>query len=187
MSDWRELEREILLETPYLRVQREVVATPARPEGVEWTVTRRKQAAVVAPRTPDGRYLLVKQERVPIRAAIWEFPAGQVDGGGEITPEAILEAAHRELGEETGHRCAGAMLALGSFYSSAGFTDEQGHLFLATDVVPRAEGHDHDDGEAILECRAFTVDELRGMIASGEIRDANTLSLFARLLATGHI
>jgi len=185
MSDWRELEREILLETPYLRVQREVVATPTRPEGVEWTVTRRKQAAVVAPRTLDGRYLLVKQERVPIRAAIWEFPAGQVDG--EVTPESILEAAHRELGEETGHRCAGAMLALGSFYSSAGFTDERGHLFLATDVVPRAEGHAHDDGEAILECRAFTVDELREMIARNEICDANTLSLFARLLATRNL
>jgi len=79
------------------------------------------------------------------------------------------------------------MIALGAFYSSAGFTDERGHLFLATDVVPREEGHAHDDGEAILECRAFTVDELREMIARNEICDANTLSLFARLLATGNL
>jgi hypothetical protein len=54
-------------------------------------------------------------------------------------------------------------------------------------VVPRAEGHAHDDGEAILECRAFTVDELREMIARNEICDANTMSLFARLLATGNL
>jgi ADP-ribose pyrophosphatase len=79
------------------------------------------------------------------------------------------------------------MIALGSFYSSAGFTDEQSHLFLATDVVPRDEGHAHDEAEAILECRAFPADELRAAIASGEICDANTLCLFARLAALGHI
>ena len=185
MSGWRELSREVLAETPFLRVVREHVATPSRPQGIEWTVVRRKSAAVVAPRTPDGGYILVRQERVSVRRELWEFPAGQVDG--EATPESILETAHRELGEEAGCRVEGEMIPLGAFYSSAGFTDEESHLFLATDVVPRDEGHDHDEHEAIVECRAFRVDEFRAMIASGEICDANTLCLFARLVAIGHI
>ena len=33
--------------------------------------------------TPDGRLLLIRQERIPIRAAIWEFPAGQIDDPAE--------------------------------------------------------------------------------------------------------
>lgn len=185
MSGWRELSRTALTETPYMSVVRSHVATPSRPEGIEWTVVHRKQAAVVAPRTPDGRFLLVRQERVAVRRELWEFPAGQVDGAA--TPEAILETAHRELGEEAGCRVGGALIVLGSFYSSAGFTDEQSHLFLATDVVPRDEGHAHDEAEAILECRAFTAGELRAWIASGEICDANTLCLFARLASLGHI
>jgi len=186
MSDgWRELESEVLVATPWLRVIREVVATPTRPAGVEWTVVRRKQAAVVAPRTPAGDFLLVRQERVPVREEFWEFPAGQVDD--HATPAAIAETAHRELGEEAGCRVGGELIPLGSYFSSVGFTDEQAHLFLATDVVPRDGGHSHDDGEAIVECRAFSPDELRARIASGEIRDANTLSLFARLVATGHL
>jgi len=182
---WRELEREELAATPWLRVVREVVATPTRPQGVEWTVVRRQQAAVVAPRTPSGDFLLVRQERVPVRAEFWEFPAGQVEG--EATPENIAATAHRELGEEAGSRVDGELIPLGFYFSSVGFTDEQAHLFLATDVVPRADGHSHDDGEAIVECRAFSPEELRERIATGEIRDANTLSLFARLVATGHL
>ncbi|HEY8901592.1 MAG TPA: NUDIX hydrolase [Chthoniobacterales bacterium] len=185
MSGWRELHREILAETPYLRVVRELVATPTRPNGVEWTVVRRKQAVVIAPCTPEGKFLLVRQERVPVRAEFWEFPAGQVDGA--VTPEHILEAAHRELREETGSHATGEMIPLGSYYSSVGFTDEQAHLFLATGVEPHDDGHAHDDDEAIVECRALTPAELREWIATGRICDANTLATFARLVAGGHI
>jgi ADP-ribose pyrophosphatase len=185
MSGWRELSREVLTETPFMRVVREHVATPSRPDGVTWVVVRRPQAAVVAPRTADGRYVLVRQERVSVRRELWEFPAGQVDG--EVTPENIIATAHRELGEEAGCRVTGELIPLGAFFPSAGFTDEQSYLFLATEVAPRDEGQAHDEHEAIMECRAFTLDELRAMIASGEICDANTLCLFARLVALGHI
>lgn len=184
-SGWRELSRETCVETPYLRVYRETIATPTRPDGVDWMVVRRKQAAIVAPRTPEGTFILVRQERVPIRRELWEFPGGQIDG--EVTPESIVETAHRELGEEAGCRVTGELIPLGNYYPSAGFTDEFCHLFLATDVVPRDEGHLHDEHEAIVECRAFSTAELRAMIANGEICDANTLCLFARLVAGGHI
>lgn len=185
MSGWREISRETLVDSPYLQVYREIVATPSRPEGTDWMVVRRKQAAVVAPRTPEGNFLLVRQERVPVRLEMWEFPAGQVDG--EATPAAIRETAHRELGEEAGCRVTGELIPLGSYFSSVGFTDEQAHLFLATGVVPRDEGHAHDEHEAIVECRAFPPGELREWIATGKICDANTLSLFARLAALGHL
>ncbi len=184
-TGWREIGRETFVETPYLTVARETVATPSRPAGVDWMVAHRRQAVVVAPRTPDGRYLLVHQERIPARETLWEFPAGQIEG--EVTPESITATAHRELGEETGHRIGGELISLGDFLTSAGFTDERCHLFLATDVVPRDEGHLHDDGEAILECRAVALDELREMIAAGKIHDANTLAAFARLSATGRL
>jgi ADP-ribose pyrophosphatase len=179
---WRDLAREVVCDGPHLKVFCEQVATPTRPCGVDWMVARRKQAAVVAPRTRDGNFLLVRQERVPVRRALWEFPAGQVDG--EPTGEAVRETAIRELGEETGYEIGGELISLGTFYSSAGFTDECMHLFLATDVTPRADGHKHDDDEAILECRAFPLESLRAMIASGELCDANTLSVVARLWAT---
>jgi len=182
-SDWPLLASETFCDFPWIRVARELVATPTRPAGVHWMVAHRPVAAVVAPRTPSGDYLLIRQERIPIRRETWEFPAGQVEG--KVTEQAILRAAHRELGEEAGVRCPGELLALGLFYSSVGFTDECCHLFLAPDVVHSADLVDHDEHEAIHEVRAFAPDALIAAIAEGLILDANTMAVFARLHARG--
>ena len=50
-----------------------------------------------------------------------------------------------------------------------------------------AGGAQHDATEAIVDCREFSADVVRQMIADNEIRDANTLSIWARLVATGEI
>lgn len=181
--DWHVLSSETLCDTPYLRVHREHIATPSRPEGVTWMVARRHTAAVVAPRTVDGRFILIRQERIAVRRVLWEFPAGQVDG--DVNEATIYETALRELGEEAGVSCPGALVSLGCFFSSVGFTDECCHLFLASGVVPRAEGFDHDEHEAILETREFSEEELTRLIGSGEIVDSNTLATYARLKARG--
>jgi hypothetical protein len=41
-----------------------------------------------------------------------------------------------------------------------------------------------DESESILDCRAFTISQIRRMIAENDIRDANTLSALARLWAS---
>lgn len=182
---WRTLHDETLFANDYLEVHRPTVTSPTRSEPFTWTVVHRKGAVVIAPRTAEGKYLLVRQERVPIRATIWEFPAGQIDDHAE--PEAIRATANRELREESGYELAadGELIPLGVFFSSAGFTDEHSNLVLARPVVPSPHGTKHDESESIVECRAFSAEELRAMIASGEIRDANTLAAFARLVAMG--
>lgn len=184
---WNTVADETLFENPHLSVHRPTVTSPTRNEPFRWMVVHRKGAVVVAPMTPEGSFLLVLQERVPIRATIWEFPAGQIDERSE--PDAIHATAKRELREETGYELApgGEFTSLGHFFPSAGFTDEHSHLMLARPVVPSPLGHSHDACEAINECRAFSPAQLRAMIASGEIRDANTLAAFARLVALGLI
>ena len=77
------------------------------------------------------------------------------------------------------------MIPLGLFFSSPGVMDEHTYLFVARPVVPSPNGTEHEVTEAIAECRAFTPAELRQMVASGEIRDANSLAAFARMVATG--
>lgn len=186
---WRTLGEEIAFANPYLEVSRVTVCSPTRPAPFTWTVTHRKAAVVVAPMTAAGSFILVRQERVPIRATIWEFPAGQIDDGADHDDAAIRATGLRELREEAGFELArnGTVEALGYFFPSSGFTDEQSHLLLARPVVPSPDGHSHDSSEAIVECREFTAEELRDAIASGEIRDANTLAAFARLVARGFL
>ena len=184
---WETLHRDVRHSDPWTELAVESVRSPAHPAPRAWTVVHRKAAAVVAPRTTDGAFVLVRQERIPIRGALWEFPAGQIDETGAVDDAVIRATALRELAEETGHELApgGELVPLGHFFTSPGFTDEHGFLFLATTVRPTGTGHAPDHGESIVDVRAFPAEELRRMIASGEICDANTLATFARLAARG--
>lgn len=180
---WEILRENVLLDSPHVRVVRELVRTPSRPAGREWTRVTRKAGVAVAPRLPDGSFVLIREERVPARRDFWQFPAGQVDDDSRESD--VGEAARRELREETGCEVTGRMEYLGKFFTSPGFTDEHTHQFLATEVSWDPSAAAHDDEELILECKAFPADELRAMIARNVIQDANTLSLFARLAAGG--
>ncbi|MEI8234091.1 MAG: NUDIX hydrolase [Verrucomicrobiota bacterium] len=184
---WQTLEDAEPFANPYAAVHLVKVGTPMRPEGARWTVIHRKAACVIAPITPEGNLLLIRQERIPVRSALWEFPAGQIDEAGTPNDALIRQTALRELREEAGCILApgGKLTALGFFFSSPGIMDEQNYLFAAHPVIPCPEGAAHEAAEAIAECRAFTPEELRERIASGEIRDANTLAAFARLTALG--
>ena len=179
---WKVEDRAVCYEDDHLRVVSEKVQTPDG-HARQWTTVHRKQAVVIAAMTADERLVLIRQERIPVRAVIWEMPAGQIDE--ENPGRAEIEAtALRELEEETGYRLRrnGQLLNLGTFFASPGFTDETEHLFLARPVEQTGQ---KGEGEAISDCRAFSVAELRQMIAANEIRDANTLACFARLIANG--
>ena len=172
----------------HLSVATELVKTPSHAKPRPWTIVHRKAAVVIAPITDDGRFLLIRQERVPIRATIWEMPAGQIDDNAQPNETEIRAVALRELNEETGHDLAngGELVPLGYFFSSPGFTDEHCYFFLARPVVPAAV-HAAEEGEGIIDCRSFTPEELVRMIAENEIRDSNTLSICARLAARGYL
>ncbi len=185
-TDWGVVASQTRFENDYLVVTSEEVRTPSRPQGRPWTVVHRKAAVVIAALTKDDKLLLIQQERIAIRATLWEVPAGQIDQANADDAE-IAAVARRELREETGYDLSAndRFLPLGHFFSSPGFTDEHGYFFLARGVEPIDGGRTPDESEAILDCRAFKLAEVGRMIARNEIRDANTLSLCARLLAAG--
>src|SRR6478609_1248861 len=127
---WKTISDELAFANPYLEVHSVTVTSPSRPEPFTWTVCHRKAAVVVAPQTADGKFILVRQERVPIRATIWEFPAGQIDETTEADEKTIRDTGLRELREESGYTLSdgGEVISLGHFFPSSGFTDEHSHL-----------------------------------------------------------
>ena len=185
-GNWQTVSSERHFANANLEVVTDRVQSPARPDPRAWTIVHRKPAVVIAPMTRDGKILLIRQERIPIRQTIWEMPSGQVDDHN-ADPENIKDVALRELREETGYELAsdGQLIPLGYYFSSPGFTDERGYLFLARPVQPCEESPEHDEGESILDCREFSVEEIRRMIAENDICDANTLGICAMLSAHG--
>lgn len=186
-NGWETISTQTHFADKHLEVVTDVVRTPTRQKS--WTIVHRKPAVIIAAMTHDNKFLLVQQERVPIRSAIWEMPAGQIDDIAEPSDEEIAATALRELREETGYELSGdsELVSLGYYFSSPGFTDEHGYFFLARPVAPVATNSHDDETESILDCRAFSPAELSRMIADGEIRDANTLGICARLAARGFL
>jgi ADP-ribose diphosphatase len=188
-SGWETISSERHFADPHLEVVTDQVRTPSHSQPRTWTIVHRKAAVIIAPMTRDGKIVLIRQERIPVRAAIWEMPSGQVDNVAAGDPAETLEqVALRELREESGYQLArdGKLIMLGDYFSSPGFTDERGHFFLARPVEPIAN-YVRDETESILDCRVFSVREIRRMIAENEIRDANTLGSCARLAARGFL
>jgi ADP-ribose pyrophosphatase len=115
----------------------------------------------------DGECLyLVRQPRETVGdPALLEIPAGKLDEEGEEP----LDTAKRELAEEIG-KGAREWRFLTRFYSSAGFTDEEVHVYLATDLYD--ESAESGENERI-EIVTVPLDGLDETIA--ECRDAKTL------------
>ena len=187
-GNWKTISSERQFADRNLEVVTDCVQTPGRPDPRAWTIVHRKPAVVVAPMTRDGKIVLIRQERIPIGQSIWEMPSGQIDDQN-ADQDKIKATALRELREETGYQLApdGQLVPLGYFFSSPGFTDERGYFFLARPVQSCKEAPERDEGESILDCHQFSVEEIRRMIAENEIRDANTLGICAILAARGFL
>src|ERR1043166_4852184 len=185
-SGWKTISSERHFANAHLEVVTDHVQTPARSDPRAWTIVHRKAAVVVAAITRDGKVVLIRQERIPIHEAIWEMPSGQIDNHN-ANQEEIKKVALRELREEAGFELTedGELIPIGHYFSSPGFTDERGYFFLARRVQRCKEPSTRDEGESILDCREFTAEEIRGMIAENEISDANTLSICATLAPRG--
>ena len=101
-----------------------------------------RAAAIVAlDEDADGtrHVILVGQYRVPLGQFCLEIPAGLVGDDEGKTGELAIEAAQRELEEETGYR-ARDWDVLGEFYSSPGMVSESFTLLRARGLTKVAQG-----------------------------------------------
>ena len=113
------------------------------------------------------RVLLERQYRHAAKDFLWELPAGRIDPG-----EQELQAARRELLEETGYTAAKWRRIL-KFYASPGFVAETMAVFLATGL--RAGEAQPEDDEVIYK-RLVPLPAAVRMAIGGAIKDAKTIA-----------
>jgi len=123
-------------------------------------------AAAIVPVTPEGRIVLIRQFRYPLKGALVEIPAGIIDG--DESPE---DCARREVLEETGYG-AGELTWLGKIHTSPGICTEVIDLYLARKLEKGEQSLDHGE---IIEPREVEFGEALEMIDRGEITDAKTI------------
>jgi ADP-ribose pyrophosphatase len=127
--------------------------------------------AVIALDAQD-RVLLLQQYRHPVRAELWEPPAGLRDVDGEAPH---LTAA-RELAEEADLR-AGTWHLLAEFFTTPGGSDEQILVYLARDVqpVPEDERFVREDEEAGMVPLWVPLDEAVEAVLAGRLHSPSAV------------
>jgi ADP-ribose pyrophosphatase len=106
-----------------------------------WEYVERNGASagvVIAALTPENKLLLVEQFRVPMQQRVIELPAG-LAGDLDDPHEAWLQAAKRELHEETGYE-ADQWVECTFGPPSAGLSTEQVAIYLARGLKKTARG-----------------------------------------------
>lgn len=128
-----------------------------------------KGAVAILAVTSENKIILVKQYRKAIEKISYEIPAGKLEVGENGSE---LEAAARELEEETGYQ--GDLSPIYDFYTAIGFCNEKIKLYLATNLVkvPNPRPKDHDE---VLELFELSLEECMDMIKIGRICDAKTI------------
>ena len=167
-GEFRHLGDEILHDGFVVKLCR---STFEAPDGTrfERDVVRHPGAVSVVPLMDDGTVVLVRQYRAAIDSLVLEIPAGKRDVPGEA-PETT---AARELIEEVG-LAAGRLDHLAVFHNSIGFSDEESHVYLGTQLEP-AQMDRQGIEEQHMEIVHVPLSDTAAMIAAGEITDAKTV------------
>jgi len=110
--------------------------------------------------------LIERQYRHAAQQFLYEVPAGKMEDG-----EDHLEAAKRELLEETGYQ-AKKWTKLARYFASPGFLGEWMQVFLAEDLTP---GEAHPEEDESFELQFVPLSELLRLIDAGKVLDGKTL------------
>ncbi len=169
---WTTLRKSLVYETPWISVHDHDVVAPTGKPGVYGTVHMKNYAVGVLPIDENGFTWLVGQSRFVFDAWSWELP----EGGG-ARDEMPVDAARRELAEETSLQAATFLPLFENIEFSNSVTDEIGFAFLACDLSPCAGRPDETED---LELRHLPVKDVFEMIDRGEITDMFTLAMLSR-------
>jgi len=130
---------------------------------------------------PDGRIVLIKNQRHNVFETLLELPAGTIERDAPAHTEDPSLCAERELTEETGYT-ATKIEPFGWFYTSPGILTEKMYAFVATGLTP---GQQQLDENEEIQVELFTADRIFELIHQNRIVDAKTIATLLKYLVGG--
>ncbi len=175
------LSSRIAYQNRWLRLREHVIRRPDGSDGL-YGVIERDDFVVVAAVDDTGRgrtVMLVEQFRYPVGRRLWELPMGMWEEQPDATP---AEIAAGELAEETG-LLAAEMRHAGTLFQGAGYSNQKGHVFLATGLGRTTAAREASEQDMVAQ--AFPLAEVEAMIADGRISCMVTIASFGLLRIKG--
>ncbi|WP_461810639.1 NUDIX hydrolase [Faecalimonas sp.] len=167
MEELKRINRTLKYEGSILKVYTDEIQLP-NSNIAHWDYIHHNGATAIVPIRKDGKILLVRQYRNALDRETLEIPAGKLDDKNE---KPIL-CALRELEEETGY-VAGKITHLITLCTWVAFTNEKIEVYVAEELKSTMQ---HLDEDEFIDVEAYTIEEIKEKIFSGEIQDAKTIS-----------
>lgn len=162
------IDSEYVIRRPWLTARRDRLRMPDGTVNPEFYVLEYPDWVNVIAITDEGRFVMVRQYRHGLGVISTELCAGVIEEG-----EAPLEAARRELAEETGY-VGGQWEKLCVISGNPSTTNNLTHCFVARGVKPT--GKMNLDSTEDLEPLTLSRDELLELMASDEMKQSLMLA-----------
>ncbi|CAG5068940.1 ADP-ribose pyrophosphatase [Dyadobacter sp. CECT 9623] len=170
-NNWKTLSSQTVYENAWLELSHRDVINPSGNKGIYGLVKFKNQAIGVIPVDTDGNIYLVGQYRYAIDEYSWEIP----EGGGVLGADG-LDAAKRELKEETG-LVAAKWTKLARIHTSNSATNEEGFLYIAEELSQQEAEPEETE---VLQVKKVPLAQAVEMVMRSEITDS--LSVCAILM-----
>ncbi len=161
---WETISSEYLFRRPWLTVRHDKVRLPDGRINPEFYVLEYPDWVNIIAITADGEFVMERQYRHGLDKTCYELAAGVVEDG-----ETPLEAARRELEEETGYG-GGEWKELMLISGNPSTTSNLTHCFLAVGVEKVSAQH-LDSTEDLSVC-LLALDQVRQLLVSDKIRQS---------------
>ncbi|HIY46654.1 MAG TPA: NUDIX hydrolase [Candidatus Alistipes faecigallinarum] len=162
---WRVLHSEYLARKPWFTVRHESLALPDGRTIPDYYVFEYPEWVNITAIDREGRFVMIDQYRHGLGETSYEIPAGVV----EPSDASLLDAARRELREETGYG-GGEWRLLTSISANPATQNNLTHCFLATGV--ERIGEQQLDATEDIRVHLFSRDEVRELLRTDRIRQA---------------
>lgn len=168
VGPWKTISERQIYDNPWIQVEEHDVITPSGAPGIYGKVSFKNLAIGIIPLDEEQNTWLVGQHRYPLDTFSWEIP----EGGGPAH-ETPLEAAHRELKEETG-LTARKWKELMVVHTSNSVTDEKAIIYLATELEAGESSPEPTESDLVVKRVPFR--EALRMVLDQEITDSLSVS-----------
>jgi 8-oxo-dGTP pyrophosphatase MutT (NUDIX family) len=172
INPWKIIDQHMVYENPWIRLTEFQVINPKGGNGIYGKVHYKHLAVGVIPLDEDWNTWLVGQYRFPLDLYSWEIP----EGGGRMDEDPV-EAAKRELVEETG-LVAKEWTKILTMHLSNSVSDEHAVIYLARDLEQHTAAPEETE-ELVIKKIHF--DEVLQMVENGMITDAMSVAAIQQI------